>query len=248
MIFPIGDDQVKGGHFPLFSYGFILLNILAFVFQSQFESKLVCSYGALPMEILKGEDLYTLVSSMFMHADFWHLLGNMLFLWVFADNVEATIGNFRFLFFYLFGGLAAVGAHIYFSIAPITELCCMPCLEQMPCLEMMQACPGSVPMVGASGAISAVLGAYLIMFPKSRVKLLFLVFPFRIPAFLFLGFWIIEQWSSAYSLGSATGGGVAWWAHIGGFVFGVLAGIYYRRYRNQHRRRFEEDGGIIRYQ
>jgi membrane associated rhomboid family serine protease len=249
MIFPIGDDQVKGGHFPLFSYGFIILNIIVFVYQSQFEGRLVCSYGALPMEILEGEDLYTLISSMFMHADFWHLLGNMLFLWVFADNIEATIGNSRFLVFYLLGGLAAVGTHIFFSMGPITDVCCFPCIPEGACFDFLELlpCPGAVPMVGASGAISAVLGAYLVMFPGSKIKLLFLVIPFRIPAFLFLGFWILEQWSSVASLGAATGGGVAWWAHIGGFIFGLIGGLYYRRYRHQFRHQMEEDGGIIRY-
>jgi membrane associated rhomboid family serine protease len=136
-----------------------------------------------------------------------HLIGNMLFLWVFADNIEATIGNGRFLFFYIFGGLAAHAAHIYFN------------MDSM------------VPTVGASGAISAVMGAYLVMFPTSRIKMLFIVFTFRIPALLFLLFWIWQQWlngAAALNVQTAESVGVAWWAHIGGFVFGVVAGIYYR--------------------
>ena len=88
MIFPIGDDQVKGGHFPLFSYGFIALNIIIFIFQLQFQDNLVCQFGAIPNEIMSGKDFITLFSSMFLHADIWHLIGNMLFLWVFADNIE----------------------------------------------------------------------------------------------------------------------------------------------------------------
>jgi membrane associated rhomboid family serine protease len=208
MIFPIGDDQVKGGYIPLFSYGFIILNVAVFILQMQMpEARLatfVNDYGSIPFEITHGQDLHTLVTCMFLHGGWMHLIGNMLFLWVFADNIEATVGNFRFLFFYLIGGLAATAGHIYFNW------------------------DSEIPMVGASGAISAVMGAYLIMFPASRIKLLFLIFPFRVSAWLFLGFWAWQQWMSGTA--SLEGGvtGVAWWAHIGGFAFGLLAGFLFR--------------------
>ena len=211
MLFPIGDDQVKGGHFPLFSYGFIVLNVVIFLFQTSLSpaqlNAFIFDYGSIPAETVRGEHLFTLVTSMFLHGGWMHLIGNMLFLWVFADNIEATIGNGRFLFFYLFGGLAAHAAHIYFNY------------------------DSGVPTVGASGAISAVMGAYLVMFPSSRIKMLFLVFTFRIPALLFLLFWIWQQWlngAAALQVQTAESAGVAWWAHIGGFVFGVVAGFYYR--------------------
>lgn len=211
MLFPIGDDQVKGGHFPLFSYGFILLNVIIFMFQVSLPpdqlNAFILYYGSIPAETMRGEDLFTLITSMFLHGGWMHLIGNMLFLWVFADNIEATIGTSRFLFFYLFGGLIAQAAHIYFNAGSLT------------------------PTVGASGAISAVMGAYLVMFPTSRIKMLFLVFTFRIPALLFLGYWIFQQWlngKAALQAATVESGGVAWWAHIGGFVFGVLAGFYYR--------------------
>ena len=211
MIFPIGDDQVKNGYFPIFSYAFILINVVIFIFQAQMPTaqlqSFVFDYGSIPGEITQGDDWFTLFSSMFLHGGWMHLIGNMLFLWVFADNIEATIGSPSFLIFYILGGLAAHAAHIYFNWE------------------------STIPTIGASGAISAVMGAYLVMFPTSRVKVLFLIFPFRILAFLFLGFWIFQQLNSGFaSLGVETAetAGVAWWAHIGGFVFGILSGFYYR--------------------
>lgn len=216
MIFPIGDDQVKGGYFPLFSYSFIVLNIAIFIFQIMLpEGKLDAfwdEFGSIPIEIAQGKDLYTLGTSMFLHGDFMHLLGNMLFLWVFADNIEATVGNLRFICFYALGGLVAVIGHIYFNME------------------------STVPMIGASGAISAVMGAYLVMFPHSRVKLLFLIFPFRVSAWIFLGLWIWQQWmagTSSLADGSASSG-VAWWAHIAGFAFGLAAGFFFRSTGHMH--------------
>ncbi len=234
MIFPIGDDQVKGGFFPLFSYLFIGLNVAIFIFQfiSNPQTLLVCEFGSIPGEILRGEDLYTLFTSMFMHGGWMHLIGNMLFLWVFADNIEATLGPFIFVCFYLLGGLAATGAHIFIGAAgaDLAE-CCRVCADP-PCLQGMTACAKSIPSVGASGAIAAVLGAYLLMFPRSKVKLLVLYFmqSFKIPAIFFLGFWIAQQLFSGVqaSLPGAESGGVAWWAHIGGFAFGVLFGLFFR--------------------
>lgn len=214
MIFPIGDDQVKGGYLPFVSYSFILLNIAIFIFQSQLpeaqQDAFVSHFGSIPAEITSGRDFFTLITSMFLHGDWLHLLGNMLFLWVFADNIEATVGSTRFLLFYLFGGLVAAIGHIWFNWNSY------------------------LPMVGASGALSAVMGAYLVMFPVSRIKLLFIIFPFRISAWLFLGIWIWQQWTSGMTWLTekmnidSEGGGVAWWAHIGGFAFGLLAGLVFR--------------------
>ena len=235
MIFPVGDDQVKGGAKPIFSYAFIGLNVLIFLFQMSVQGNLICEFGAVPNEIVAGEDFITLFSSMFMHGGWMHLIGNMLFLWVFADNIEATVGNIPFLGFYILGGLAAHAAHIYFSTGMEGAVdCCSLCSTVVPCQDAASLCPGSIPTVGASGAISAVLGAYLVMFPKSKVKVLVLYFfrTFKVPAILFLGFWIGQQLLSGFaSLGpeAAATGGVAWWAHIGGFVFGVIAGFFARQ-------------------
>lgn len=235
MIFPVGDDQVQGGAKPIFSYAFLGINIIIFLLQMSVEGNLICEFGAIPNEIVSGQDYLTLFTSMFMHGGWMHLIGNMLFLWVFADNIEATVGNLPFALFYLLGGLAAHAAHIYFSATGHPEVidCCSICSSVVPCQDPNGLCPGSIPTVGASGAISAVLGAYLVMFPKSRVKILVLYFfrTFQVPALLFLGFWIAQQLFSGFaSLGpeAAASGGVAWWAHIGGFVFGVVAGFFAR--------------------
>ena len=145
------------------------------------------------------------------------VISDMLFLWVFADNIEAIIGTFNFLLFYLLGGIVASAIHIFFN--PYSE----------------------VPMVGASGAISAVMGAYLILFPASRIKVLVLIFfrSFYIPAIFFLGFWIVQQMFAGFgSLGvtEQNTGGVAWWAHIGGFIFGVVSGFIAKSaYKNKYR-------------
>lgn len=214
MIFPIGDDQVQGGDKPIFSYSLIAANIVVFaamfmMIPPEGINSFYMTYGSIPGEIMRGQDWWTLGSSMFLHGGLMHLIGNMLFLWVFADNIEATIGPWRFLAFYILGGLVAGVAHTLFNPESI------------------------VPAVGASGAISAVLGAYLVMFPSSRVKVLILIFftSASVPAFLFLGFWIVQQMISGVGSISTVDldtGGVAWWAHIGGFVFGFLSGFYFR--------------------
>lgn len=222
MIFPVGDDQVKGGAWPIFSYSFIVLNVLIYFFIQVPNEWFTYAYGAVPYEITNQIDLIesvgeiphfpgptpiylTLITSVFMHGGFMHLLGNMVFLWIFADNIESTIGNLRFIWFYLIGGIIASLTHIY-------------------------SAPESViPLIGASGAIAACLGAYLVMFPRSTIKVLFFIKIFRVPGFVFLGIWIAQQFISVYAEGAnATSGGVAWYAHIGGFMFGVLLGIYFR--------------------
>ncbi|MFK7903720.1 MAG: rhomboid family intramembrane serine protease [Chitinophagales bacterium] len=212
MIFPIGDDQVRGGHHPLFSYSFIAMNVLIFLYQASLPipdlEAFVMEYGARPIEIMNGQDNFTLLTSMFLHGGWMHLIGNMLFLWVFADNIEASIGSGKFLIFYILGGVAAALAHVYFNTG------------------------SGIPTIGASGAIAAVLGAYIVMFPRSRVKVLVFFFSsFRIAAIFFLGFWIVQQVISGMgALDPALGdsAGVAWWAHIGGFAFGVLAGFFFK--------------------
>jgi len=209
MLLPIGDNNIKGGYYPVFSYGFIVINIAIFLYQlslGEYIGNFLTYYGAIPVEIRHGQDLFTLFTSMFLHGGWAHLLGNMLFLWIFADNVEAIIGSRRFVIFYFIGGLFAHALHIFLY-------------------------PDSgIPTVGASGAISAVMGAYLVMFPSSKIKILFFVIPFRIPAFIFLGVWIIMQVTQGLdALGlNVANVGVAYWAHIGGFIFGMIMGLLFR--------------------
>lgn len=216
MILPIGDDQVRGGHRPVVSYLLLAANILVFFWELSASAAgfdMLSQYGAIPVYITNGERLFTLFTSMFLHGGYMHIIGNMLFLWVFADNIEAIIGNFRFLIFYLTGGLLAAALQILLD-------------------------PGSpVPMVGASGAISAVIGAYLLMFPKSRVRVnIFIIFNVYLPAFLFLGFWAVQQFMNGYaSLGTTSeGGGVAWFAHIGGLLYGIWFGLRNRGRVSSH--------------
>ena len=238
MFFPIGDDQVKGGYFPLFAYGFIALNVIAYILQMQDPNLLICEYGSVPNDILNGRNYHTLLTSMFMHGGLMHIIGNMLFLWVFADNIEATVGSVKFVIFYILGGIAASVAHIYLGAGTEQIGCCYPCgnAQGIKCTgDVINMCSGSIPTVGASGAISAVLGAYLVMFPKSSIKVLVLAFfrSFRLPAYVVLGIWIAMQLYSGFlAMGQAAGGGTAWWAHIGGFVFGIAAGFLFKEKGN----------------
>lgn len=240
MIFPIGDDNVVGGAKPIISYSFLALNIAIYLIQTMVPGNLVCEFAAIPNDVVGGKNIYTVISSMFLHGSWMHLLGNMLFLWIFGDNIEACIGNIRFLLFYLVGGIVASLVHIGLGHSSADQLidCCNVCAQLDPCGLHSESgitpCAGSIPSLGASGAISAVMGAYLVMFPKSRIKMIFLIFfrKFYIPAYVFLLFWFGEQLFGVFSggglFGGQTGGGVAWWAHIGGFVFGLLIGFLYK--------------------
>lgn len=213
MFFPIGDDQIKGGAYPFFSYTFLVLNILIFLYQITLspDSLIIFfdHFSTVPVYITEGHHYGTLVTSMFLHGSAMHLIGNMMFLWVFADNIEATVGNLTFLFFYLLGGVIASLAHVFFNL------------------------DSNIPSLGASGAISAVLGAYLIMFPHSRIKaILFLIFILKrvtMPAIVFLGIWIaIQVFSTIQSMSMVESTGTAWFAHLGGLAFGLIMGFVFK--------------------
>jgi membrane associated rhomboid family serine protease len=239
MVFPIGDTQVRGGYKPIFAYSFIALNIIVFGIQMLTPGNLVCEFSAIPQNIIQGQNLSTLLTSMFLHGGFMHIIGNLLFLWVFADNIEATIGSTKFVIFYILGGVIASLAHIYFSAGEAsTAGCCIPCGGS--CETAKNICTGYIPSLGASGAISAVMGAYIVMFPKSQIKVLFLILfsSFYMSAWLFLGIWFGQQFiagiGSATMAASSASEGVAWWAHVGGFVFGVAAGFYFKNLVGQN--------------
>ena len=208
---PLSDDRIHGASAPVVTIIFIILNVLAFIYELSLDDialqQFINEYGAIPVKILNGENYLSLVTSMFLHGGWMHLIGNMLFLWVFGDNIEHHLGKLWYIVFYFLGGLAATATHIAFNME------------------------SPIPSIGASGAISAVLGAYLVLHPKSRIRVLiflgFFITTLRVNAFIFLGLWIVMQvFSGVASIANtAQTSGVAYWAHIGGFVFGLIAGF-----------------------
>ena len=222
-------DEIRAHRFPFVNYSLIALNIIVFILElmagPQLEAALY-EIALIPANVTAGFDLgdmKAIFTSMFLHAGLSHLLGNMLYLWIFGDNVEDRIGHFWYLVFYLAGGVVAAFAHVALN-------------------------PNSViPTVGASGAIAAVLGAYLILFPQVKV-LTFVPIGFflrltLLPASLLLGFWFVLQlFNGLLTLGLADMGGTAFWAHIGGFVFGVLIGwLINKEHLGQPVKRWVED-------
>jgi len=209
---PLRDDNPSSSR-PVVTYLIILLNVLVFLYMLRLGTeaaveRFVFTRGAIPAQLTgraggtPAAAYPTLVTSMFVHGGWAHLGGNMLYLWVFGDNVEDLMGHAGFLIFYLLAGLAAVGAHILANPA------------------------SPVPLIGASGAIAGVLGAYLVLFPRARiislVPLGFFLRVVAVPAVFFLPLWFLLQF--VYGLASLGGEAatVAWWAHVGGFVAGAL--------------------------
>ena len=241
MLLPIGDDNLGRRTTPYVVYIIVAINAFVFlVFQqataTEAGAEFTYAYATVPYEITHNVDLVapvrlpgggvipefpgpspiwlTLLTSMFMHGSWMHILGNMLYLWIFGDNIEDNFGHARFLIFYLVCGVAAS-------------------------LSQIVVDPNSpIPSLGASGAIAGVLGAYLIMFPRNRVRALvplgFLLTPIELPAVVVLGFWIVLQVISQYtsSFSHSGQGGVAYMAHIGGFAAGLVLCFLFRRRDN----------------
>ena len=237
MLFPIGDENSDRTTTPIVNYVLILLNILVFVFLQGIGSNETFTYAfsTVPAEILSGRDIITrpvvieqftgqviempglqrtpipvyltLITSMFMHGGIAHIFGNMLFLWIFGDNIENRLGHLRYLLFYLTCGVLAGLAHVFATAATAGSENSL-----------------LVPSLGASGAISGVLGAYLLLFPTNRVIVILSWFVTPVPAFIAIGMWFVFQLISGLGvLGSGTqAGGVAYGAHIGGFIAGLL--------------------------
>jgi rhomboid family protein len=211
---PIGDDRYTGGPPAIVTLALIAANVAAFFLELSQPSEgalqsFITAWGVVPKEYAAGHDLAphiplpfwsTLFTSMFLHGGWAHLGGNMLFLWIFGDNIEKAIGNMRFLVFYLVCGLAAGIAHIAFNST------------------------SGMPTVGASGAISGILGGYLVMFPNNRVRVLTRGGVVAVPAMVMLGMWILMQFINGMGAIANTPetGGVAYVAHIGGFAAGFL--------------------------
>ncbi|MDF1519999.1 MAG: rhomboid family intramembrane serine protease [Brevefilum sp.] len=212
-------DQIKPRRTPIINYLLIAVNIIVFMLQwsaGAAQESIVYEFALIPASFSDGIDLSEIrdvFSSMFMHAGLMHLLGNMLYLWIFGDNVEDAMGHFKYLLFYLAGGFVASIAHILVN-------------------------PGSqIPTVGASGAIAASLGAYLVLYPRSRVAtfipLGFFMTLRMLPASIVLIMWFVLQlFNGVLTLGAADVGGTAFWAHIGGFVFGAFIGLFFRGKRS----------------
>lgn len=212
-MFPIKDVN-RPLKTPHVSRMLIMVNVVIFlvmyvsdlgVVDGSFSRDIWNRFAMVPYDVINGENIYTIFTSMFLHAGLLHLFGNMLYLYIFGDNVEGVFGHLGYLFFYVVCGLAASFAHIL----TITDL------------EVY-----TMPVVGASGAISGVLGAYLVLYPKARILTVVLyVFPIivPIPAILFLGFWFLMQWFlGVFDILAIESSGVAYWAHVGGFIAGVI--------------------------
>lgn len=215
---PIGDVNPRR-HFPLATAVIIAINVLVFLYELTLPEDSLRSFvlqaGVVPYQVTRSFGLpavTSLFTSMFLHGGWVHIIGNMLYLWIFGDNIEDYFGRVGYVFFYFLAGIAAALTHIVFD--PLS----------------------TVPTIGASGAIAGVLGAYLVLFPRARVRTLIFFFRFvrftELPALVVLGFWFILQlFSGLASIGASASGGVAWFAHIGGFVLGLLVGLIFRKRR-----------------
>jgi membrane associated rhomboid family serine protease len=210
---PIGDENAGSVLKPYVNLTLIGICVVVFLYELILPERqlnaLFFEWGAIPARISSGQDLITILTSMFLHGGWAHLIGNMVFLYVFGDNIEDAMGHLSYLLFYLLTGIAAAGLQIVLD-------------------------PGStIPLIGASGAISGVMGAYLVLFPHGRVRALVFFGYFgqiiMVPAWTMIGLWFGLQLLSAFaSLGAAGEGGVAFWAHVGGFVAGSALVFLFR--------------------
>jgi membrane associated rhomboid family serine protease len=206
-------DTIESRRYPYVTYLLIAVNVLVFLFQNALVTdplRFIATYGMIPARFTHpalidyfgwGGNLLSLGSYMFLHGGFWHLLGNMWSLYIFGDNVEDRLGPLRYAVFYLLAGIASALVHLV--LHPDSQ----------------------IPTVGASGAIAGVMGAYFILYPGSKILTLIPIFIFpwliEIPAFVFLGIWFVLQFLGAAGADAASGG-IAWWAHVGGFVSGIV--------------------------
>ena len=208
-------DTARSRSFPFINLTLIFANVVAFLYELQMDpgtlKEFVFTWGLIPARLLSDSSntWTTIFSSMFLHGGWFHIINNMWVLFIFGDNVEAGMGKVRYLVFYLLSGVAAGLLQTYILPASLE------------------------PMIGASGAVAGVLGAYLILFPRSRiaslVPILFIFTIIEIPAILFLIFWFVSQlYSGWFSIQGGGDSGIAWWAHIGGFLFGLIMVFFFR--------------------
>ncbi len=207
-MFPIGDDNTSRRIVPLVTYALIALNVVFFLVELSGGDAFIEKWAFVPSRFLANPlgDFLTLFTAMFMHAGWVHLGGNMLYLWIFGDNVEDRFGHIKFIIFYLFCGLAATFAQLAFNTS------------------------SNIPNLGASGAIAGVLAAYLVLFPQGKVKVLQGQRVIQVPALIVIGLWIVLQFFSGIGSIASTAetGGVAYMAHIGGFIAGFVLTFLFR--------------------
>jgi membrane associated rhomboid family serine protease len=201
-IVPLGDASRSPARFPFVTTAIVVVNVVVFICELIGGDSFVMRWSLIPADIVAGHRLYTIPTSMFMHASWSHIIGNMIFLWAFGREIEDLMNPRRYLVFYLLGGLAATVAQV-------------------------AADPSStVPNLGASGAIAAVMGAFLVTYPRDRIRSLLIIIIFvrvaYIPAALMIGVWALIQLVNLGQVAERPGGGVAYAAHVGGFIFGVV--------------------------
>ena len=206
-VIPLSDVSRRPARFPVITASIIAVNALVFLLELIRGEVFVTTWSVKPADIVAGHHLITILTAMFMHASWSHILGNMLFLWVFGPEIEDAMGPTRYTVFYLVGGIVAM-------------------------LAQVLASPSStVPNLGASGAIAAVMGAFLVTYPRDRIKTVLIIFIFVrvtfIPAALLIGLWFLMQLVSLGTVATAQTGGVAYLAHIGGMLFGALLGRFF---------------------
>jgi membrane associated rhomboid family serine protease len=233
-MFPIKDD-IPSRSFPAVTVGLIVINTIIFIFEISMgrtsRMSFVTDYGLLPQNVTAffdgtgmsaGRVFFPFFSAMFLHGGWFHLIGNMWYLWIFGDNVEDRLGHARFLVFFLLCGVLGNVAHYIFNAS------------------------SEIPAIGASGAVAGVLGAYLVSYPGARILVLFPLFFFiqfiELPALIVLGFWFVLQFlnGAASVVLSTAAGGVAWWAHIGGFVGGL---VIFKIFRPKPKIWYKRDSG-----
>ena len=200
-LIPLGDASRRPARIPLVTILIILVNVYVFFQELTGGDAFVMRWSAIPHQIVSGHRFITILTALFMHASWSHIIGNMIFLWAFGPEMEDSMGRWRYVVFYLVGGMVAM-------------------------LAQVAASPHStVPNLGASGAIAAVMGGFLVTYPRDRIRSILVIFIFVkvtfIPAALLIGFWFLTQLLNAGQVAHAQTGGVAYLAHVGGFIFGA---------------------------
>lgn len=208
-LIPLGDASRRTARVPIVTGFIILANVVVFLMELTRGDAFVMQWSAIPAQITSGHHWITILTAMFMHASWSHIIGNMIFLWAFSPEIEDAMGRGKYLVFYLLGGMVAMLA------------------------QVLSSPHSTVPNLGASGAIAAVMGAFIVTYPRDRIRVLLFIFIFFrvtfIPAVLLIGFWFLTQLFNAGQVAHAQTGGVAYLAHVGGFIFGAAFGRLFEK-------------------